>query len=149
VQETENTTTDSTDAQAEETTSMGEEISDSPAADQASSSADKEKVEVRASQFTPIDTGNGVFQREGNIGRLIDLELPIAVELGRVKMLVKDILELGPGAVVELNKFSGEPVDIFVNSKKFAEGEVVVIDQNFGVRILALVGADERLGNLQ
>ena len=64
-------------------------------------------------------------------------------------MLVKDILELGPGAVVELNKFSGEPVDIFVNNKKFAEGEVVVIDQNFGVRILALVGPDERLENLQ
>jgi len=80
---------------------------------------------------------------------LMDLDLPIAVELGRIRMLVKDILELGPGAVVELNKFSGEPVDIYCNDKVFAEGEVVVIDQNFGVRITALVGPAERIMTLK
>ncbi len=90
---------------------------------------------------------NGRNQR--SIGMLMDLELPVTVELGRIKMMVKDILDLGPGALIELNKFSGEPVDVYVNEKKFAEGEVVVIEQNFGVRITALIGPDERLMNLK
>ena len=79
-----------------------------------------------------------------SIDMLMDLELPITVELGRIKMQVKDILELGPGRIVELNKFSGEPVDLLVNRKKFAEGEVVVIDQNFGIRLTALISPEER-----
>jgi len=70
------------------------------------------------------------------------------VELGRKRLLVKEILELEPGVVIELKKFSGEPVDIYVDNKKFAEGEVVKIEQNFGVRITALVGPDDRLPRL-
>ena len=112
-------------------------------------SADQTKVKVQSTQFNPMNSDSGGIQAQGNIGMLVDLQLPVAVELGRVNMMVKDILELGPGAVVELNKFSGEPVDIYVNNKKFAEGEVVVVDQNFGVRILALIGPNERLMNLQ
>jgi len=111
--------------------------------------ADQTKVKVQSTQFSPMNPNGGGIQAQGNIGMLVDLQLPVAVELGRVNMMVKDILELGPGAVVELNKFSGEPVDIYVNNKKFAEGEVVVVDQNFGVRILALIGPNERLMNLQ
>ena len=111
--------------------------------------ADQTKVKVQSTQFSPMNPNSGGIQAQGNIGMLVDLQLPVAVELGRVNMMVKDILELGPGAVVELNKFSGEPVDIYVNNKKFAEGEVVVVDQNFGVRILALIGPNERLMNLQ
>ena len=106
------------------------------------------KVKVDRTQFSPI-SGADAGKNPRNINVLMDLELPIAVELGRVQMTVKDILELGPGSVVELNKFSGEPVDIFVNNRKVAEGEVVVVDQNFGVRITALVGPDERLMNLK
>ncbi len=105
---------------------------------------------VEESEFSPLTTTSTIDTNGGsNIEMLMDLELPISVELGRVKMFVKDILELGPGSVVELNKFSGEPVDVFVNNKKFAEGEVVVVDQNFGVRITALVGPSERLSSIQ
>ena len=93
--------------------------------------------------------GQDSGRNQRNIGMLMDLELPVTVELGRIRMMVKDILELGPGALIELNKFSGEPVDIYVNEKKFAEGEVVVVEQNFGVRITALIGPDERLMNLK
>lgn len=110
---------------------------------------DDGKVEVKSSRFPSIGTGDGDFRSERNIDMLMDLELSVAVELGRIQMYVKDILELGPGAVVELNKFSGEPVDIYVNDKIFAEGEVVVVEQNFGVRITAMVGPDEKLGNLK
>lgn len=115
----------------------------------------KEKEEVQEEK-TVISPGNfeeltdkGSISISRNLDTLMDLELPIVVELGRVKMQLKDILELGPGGIVELSKFSGEPVDLFVNSKKFAEGEVVVIDQNFGVRITALVSQKERIANLE
>lgn len=153
MEEPKNTTEENVEVQPDETVEKTDNTNVEPPSDtssDASSSPDeKGKVKVKTSQFTPLHTDGGVYQNQGNIGRLSDLELPVAVELGRVGMLVKDILELGPGAVVELNKFSGEPVDVYVNNKKFAEGEVVVIEQNFGVRILALVGPDERLGNLQ
>ena len=106
-------------------------------------------IDVRKNQFTPLESEEINARTDGNLTMLMDLELPVAVELGRISMQVKDILELGPGAVVELNKFSGEPVEIYVNAKKFAEGEVVVVEQNFGVRITALVGPNEKLGHLQ
>lgn len=80
-----------------------------------------------------------------NIDMLLDVNLPIAIELGRTKMSISDILALGPGSVVELNKLAGEPVDLLVNQKVVAKGEVVVIDENFGVRITQLMTPEERL----
>jgi flagellar motor switch protein FliN len=106
-------------------------------------------VNEKSGQISPPGSNDMGARNQRNIGMLMDLDLPISVELGRIRMMVKDILELGPGALIELNKFSGEPVDIYVNDKKFAEGEVVVVEQNFGVRITALVGPDERLMNLK
>jgi len=83
-----------------------------------------------------------------NIDLLMDLTLQVSIELGRTKLFVKNILELGQGSVIELNKLSGDPVDIFVNEKKFAEGEVVVVDENFGVRITDVVSPSERVEKL-
>lgn len=83
-----------------------------------------------------------------NIDLLMDLSLQVSIELGRTKLFVKNILELGQGSVIELNKLSGDPVDIFVNEKKFAEGEVVVVDENFGVRITDVVSPSERVEKL-
>lgn len=80
-----------------------------------------------------------------NIDLLMDVALPISIELGRTKMPIGDILSLGPGSVVELNKLAGEPVDLLVNQKIVAKGEVVVIDENFGVRITQLITPEERL----
>ncbi len=76
---------------------------------------------------------------------LKDLHLNIFIELGRTKMQIKDILELERGYVIELDKLASEPVDVFVNNKKIAEGEVVVIDKHFGIRITNLIDASERL----
>ena len=95
-----------------------------------------------------IDSSVCNLQSQGNIGMLMNLELPVAIELGQVRMMVKDILELEPGKVVELNKYSSDPVDIYLNHKKFAEGEVIIIDRNFQVRITALVRPDERLSRV-
>ncbi|MCO5297976.1 MAG: flagellar motor switch protein FliN [Fimbriimonadaceae bacterium] len=77
-----------------------------------------------------------------------DIPLEITVELGRVKMLVKDVLELGTGSIVEIDKAAGEPVDVLVNGLKVARGEVVVIEDNFGVRITEVINPNERLGAL-
>ena len=80
-----------------------------------------------------------------NIDLLMDVSLPVSIELGRTKLSIADILSLGPGSVVELAKLAGEPVDILVNQKAVARGEVVVIDENFGVRITQLMTPEERL----
>ena len=84
-----------------------------------------------------------------NINILLDVSLPITIELGRTEMLIRDVLELGQGAIIELEKLSGEPVDLYVNDKKFARGEVVVIEENFGVRITELIKIDDRLKALR
>lgn len=88
-------------------------------------------------------------EKPRNIDSLLDISLPITIELGRTKMLVRDVLDLGPGSVIELDKVSGEPVDLYVNDKRFARGEVVIIEENFGVRITELLKVDERLKALR
>ncbi|NQT34122.1 flagellar motor switch protein FliN [bacterium] len=88
-------------------------------------------------------------EEQRNIDMLLDVSLPITIELGRTEMLIKDVLELGQGSIIELEKLSGEPVDLYVNDKKFARGEVVVIEENFGVRITELIKIDERLKALR
>lgn len=84
-------------------------------------------------------------QDQRNIDLLMDVDLPVSIELGRTKMAISDILGLGPGSVVELNKLAGEPVDLLVNYKVVAKGEVVVVDENFGLRITQLMTPEERL----
>ncbi len=80
---------------------------------------------------------------------LQDLYLNLYIELGRTKMKIKDILELERGYVIELDKMASEPVDIFVNNKKIAEGEVVVIDKHFGIRITNLDNSQDILNGLE
>ncbi len=75
---------------------------------------------------------------------LLEVPLNLTVELGRVKKLVKDVLTLGPGSILELDKLAGEPVDVLVNGRAVAKGEVVVIDENFGVRITEIKSPAER-----
>ncbi|MDI9259074.1 flagellar motor switch phosphatase FliY [Alicyclobacillus sendaiensis] len=83
-----------------------------------------------------------------NLSLLYDVPLHVTVELGRAKKLIREILELAPGSILELDKLAGEPVDIYVNQKKIAIGEVVVIDENFGVRVTDIVQADKRIDPL-
>jgi flagellar motor switch protein FliN len=97
---------------------------------------------VEFSNFSDARTsGAGV----GNLDLLYDIPLEITVELGRTKLPIRKILELGPGAVIQLDKLAGEPVDILANQKLIAKGEVVVIEENFGVRITDIINPVERL----
>jgi flagellar motor switch protein FliN len=83
------------------------------------------------------------------LSALMDLTLPVAIELGRTSMSVQDILRLGRGSVVQLDRLAGEPVDIYVGDRRFAEGEVVVLGENFGVRITRILVNPRATANAQ
>ncbi len=105
-------------------------------------------IGVQPVQFAPLSPAeqSGVT---GNIGLLMDVSMQLTVELGRTKMLIKDILGMGEGTIVELDKLAGEPVDLLVNGKLIAKGEVVVIDENFGVRVTDIISPMDRINNLE
>ena len=105
-------------------------------------------VPVQPAAFTPLSMAP-VQVNDANIGLILDVPLKVTVELGRTHKSVKEVLELTNGSIVELDKLAGEPVDIQVNGKFLAKGEVVVIDENFGVRITEIASPAERAAKLQ
>ena len=106
-------------------------------------------VDVKPAEFTTFEHVPYQQQEMQNLDMLLDIPLQVTVELGRTKRSVKEILELSSGSIIELDKLAGEPVDILVNSKIVAKGEVVVIDENFGVRVTDIVSQKERLNKLK
>ncbi len=98
---------------------------------------------VESAELEQFGSGEGAQESHGlpvdTIGRLGDVYLPVSIELCRTKIFVREVLELEKGTIIEFNKLAGETVDLLVNDKKFAEGEVVVIDEHFGIRITALI----------
>ncbi|MCS6861099.1 MAG: flagellar motor switch protein FliN [Abditibacteriales bacterium] len=102
-----------------------------------------EEVVVERAQFQPL-RGHAPVQPAGNMDLLMDVTVTAVVELGRSKMRIRDILQLGPGSIVELDRLAGEPVDLYVNDRLVAKGEVVVIDENFGFRVIQVVTREER-----
>lgn len=104
---------------------------------------------VQQAQFTSFESANVSEAEARNLNMLLDIPLQVTVELGRTKRSVKEILELSSGSIIELDKLAGEPVDILVNNRLIAKGEVVVIDENFGVRITNILSQADRLNNLK
>ncbi len=102
---------------------------------------------VQSVQY-PSLVPQGVAGDQGNIGLLMDVYMEMTVELGRTKKLIREILGFGEGTIIELDKLAGEPVDIMVNHKLIAKGEVVVIDENFGVRVTEIVSTIERISDI-
>jgi len=101
-------------------------------------------INVQPAQFQSFDSGIQPYEAQ-NISLLMDVPLQITVELGRTMKKIKEILEFGQGSIIELDKLAGEPVDILVNGKNVAKGEVVVIDESFGVRITDIIHPSKRL----
>ena len=95
--------------------------------------------------MSDIPEANETTLDKKNLDFILDIPLQVSVELGRTKLLVKEILQLNQGAVVELTKLAGEPLDIFVNSKLVARGEAVVINEKFGVRLVDIIAPNERV----
>ncbi len=101
-------------------------------------------VPIRPAAFEALQSGVE-SEGMGNIALLLDVPMRVTVELGRTRMTIKDILGLGEGSIIELDKLAGEPVDILINDKLIAQGEVVVIDENFAVRVTKIVTPMERI----
>jgi len=108
---------------------------------------DQEQEPVRKSDTEQDPSGGSLWDRD--LEFLLDIPLEITVELGRTRMLINELLQLGQGSVVELSKLAGEPTEIFVNGKLFARGEVVVVNEKFGVRLTDIVSPAERVKKLQ
>ncbi|MNO21719.1 Flagellar motor switch protein FliN [compost metagenome] len=106
-------------------------------------------LNVQPVQFANLGNPSFGHVDENNLNLLMDIPLKVTVELGRTQRQIKDILELSQGSIIELDKLAGEPVDILVNNKLIAKGEVVVIDENFGVRVTDIVSQWDRIQKLQ
>lgn len=102
---------------------------------------------VQQLQYPNLQAGMNAGE-QGNISLIMDVFMEMTVELGRTKKTIKDILGMGEGTIIELDKLAGEPVDILVNHKKIAKGEVVVIDENFGVRVTEILSPMERVTDI-
>ena len=110
--------------------------------------AKREHVDVKKAQFPDFDNGSSVAPLPHNMALIQDVPLQVTVQLGKTRMSIKEILELGEGSIVELDKLAGEPVDLLVNGKLVAKGEVVVIDENFGFRVKNIVSPAIGINNL-
>lgn len=113
---------------------------------------DTEPNTVSQPKFTELDSMPETDSYPGidpKLELLYDLQLPVSIELGKTNMLIRNILKLGRGSVIEFDKLVSEPVDVLINGKKVAEGEVVVIDKHFGIRITTLVDPSDRLRSLR
>ncbi len=104
---------------------------------------------VQEAAFSNFESSTLSKQEHRNLDMLLDVPLKVTVELGRTKQSISDILDLSAGSIIELDKLAGEPVDILVNEKLVAEGEVVVIEENFGVRVTDIISPTDRIKNLK
>lgn len=120
-------------------------MSDMPGA---SASSVRDGADIRPVQFQQfVETADG--EAGSNLDLILDVNLKISVQLGKTIMTLKEVLDLGPGFVIELDKLAGEPVDILVNEKPIARGEVVVVDENFGVRVVDIISPARRVASLR
>ena len=109
-----------------------------------SSLAAHPEPQVRAPQLTDFERAS-LGSTEVPIGMLLDLTLPVSIELGRTSMTVQELLRLGRGSVIQLDRLAGEPIDIYVGDRRFAEGEVVVLGEHFGVRVTRILATPQSL----
>ncbi len=103
---------------------------------------------AQQADFEELDSAGGAGNKETDIEFLLDIPLEVTVKLGQSRMIIKDLLSLSQGSVIELDKLAGEPMDIFVNDKMIARGEVVVVNEKFGVRLTDILSPTERLKQL-
>ncbi|MDC0358693.1 flagellar motor switch protein FliN [Oligoflexia bacterium] len=127
---------------------------EAPSADAAAAPVD-EAVEAGLEQVADAaaDVGDAALQVPStaatNIDFILDVPLAVTVEVGRSRMTIQDLLQLGQGSVIELEKLAGEPLDIFVNEQRVAIGEAVIINEKFGVRLREIISPEERLARLK
>ncbi|GJL57203.1 MAG: hypothetical protein NPIRA03_00600 [Nitrospirales bacterium] len=105
------------------------------------------KHEVAASSTSP--TPQLHTSHDQNLNRILDIPLVLSAQLGNTRMLIKDLLQLGPGSIVELDKLAGEPLEVLVNERLVARGEVVMVNEKFGIRLTDVISPTERVNKLR
>lgn len=106
------------------------------------------KVEVSRMNFDEIAKPEKIAASQMDLDFILDIPLSLSVELGRSRMLISELLQLGQGSVIELTKIAGEPMDVYVNRRLIARGEVVVVNEKFGVRLTDIISPAERVSKL-
>ena len=123
-------------------------------ADEEKDTKDPEEVEEskveeqEAEEAPPVEDELEEQEGSNQLDFILDIPLELSVELGRTKMLVNDLLQLGQGSIVELNKLAGEPLEVYINKKLIARGEVVVVNEKFGVRLTDIITPMDRVKSL-
>lgn len=105
-------------------------------------------ISQAAAAATAEPAASGSQKKDRNLDLILDIPLKVTVELGRTKMVVSELLNLGQGSVIELNKLAGEPMEVLVNDKLIARGEAVVVNEKFGVRLTDIISPAERVEQL-
>jgi flagellar motor switch protein FliN/FliY len=110
------------------------------------SSPDPKSAAMARAQFNDLGpSAAGGAKVEMNLNLILDVAVTLALEVGRARMPVRELLQLAPGAIVELDRLAGEPLDVLVNGVRIARGEVVVVNEKFGIRLTEVVSATERM----
>jgi len=125
-----------------------EETQETTAAQPAAAATSEPAEAVREHGLDPLQAAS-LSGQGSNIDLLMDVSVPVVAQLGSTEIRIKDILQLLPGSIVELEKLAGEPVDLLVRGQAFAQGEVVVVDENFGVRITKILTPAERVETVE
>ncbi len=111
---------------------------------------DPKTAAVARAQFNDLGpNAAGTGNHEINLNLILDVAVTLALEVGRARLSVRELLQLAPGAIVELDRMAGEPLDVLVNGVRIARGEVVVINDKFGIRLIDVVSATERMEHAQ
>jgi len=116
--------------------------------DRPNSGLDHPSIEVRAASFEEVSKDESA-KTAMDLNFILDIPLTLSVELGRNRMLISELLQLGQGSVIELSKLAGEPMDVFINQRLIARGEVVVINEKFGIRLTDIISPAERISKLK
>ncbi len=115
---------------------------------QASQAAPAPAAPAGTRVFPPLQNDGDVFKTDGDIARVLDVPVQLTAELGRTRMTIKNLLQLSPGSVVELDGLAGQPMDVFINGYLIAQGEVVVVNDKFGIRLTDIITPSERIQKL-
>lgn len=113
-------------------------------AEEAVASEDVEKVEAQA-----LESTSGSDHKDVNLDVILDIPITISMEIGRTKLSIRNLLQLNQGSVIELDRLAGEPMDVLVNGTLVAHGEVVVVNEKFGIRLTDVISPAERIKNLK
>jgi flagellar motor switch protein FliN/FliY len=108
----------------------------------------EQEFEGVANAASDIGGVTNAIRANHSLDLILDVQLQITVEVGRAKMTIQDLLQLGQGSVMELEKLAGEPLDIFVNGKQIARGEAVIVNEKFGVRLTDILSPEDRISGI-